>query len=125
MEGGRGGGDAGLGAALAEHLVELGLEDDGVGGAGLLAGRLEAGEHVLEVVDAGLGAGAELLVPRRPHRRRRRPAAAFLVPIDWRGAEWMEPRPRVGLVGLFLLLLLLLLLCATRERDARLLCVLF
>jgi hypothetical protein len=54
LEGGGGGGDAELGAPLAEHLVELLLEDDGVGGAGLLAGVLEAGERVLEVVDAGL-----------------------------------------------------------------------
>lgn len=65
LEGGGGGGDAELGPPLAEHLVDLLLEDGGVGGAALLAGGLEAGEDLLEVVHAGLGAVAELLVPRR------------------------------------------------------------
>jgi hypothetical protein len=63
--------------------VELLLEDGGVGGAGVLVRRLEAGEHLLEIIDAGLGARAELVVPqprprRRPlpHRRCRRRSVA-------------------------------------------------
>ncbi len=64
LEGGGGGGDVELGAPLPEHVVDLLLEEGGVGGAALLAGGLEAGEHLLEVVDAGLGEVAELLVPR-------------------------------------------------------------
>jgi hypothetical protein len=65
LEGGGGGGDAELGAPLAEHLVDLLLEDGGVGGAALLARRLEAGEHLLEVVHAVLRAVAELTMSGR------------------------------------------------------------
>ena len=68
LEGGGGRGDAELGPPLAEHLVDLLLEDGGVGGAALLAGGLEAGEDLLEVVHAGLGAVTELLVSRRRAR---------------------------------------------------------
>jgi hypothetical protein len=77
--------------------VELFLEDGGVGGAGVLTRRLEAGEHLLEIVDAGPGARAELLVPRPrprrrslPHRRRRSVAKerngwgrGVLFPLGW------------------------------------------
>jgi len=77
LERGGRGGSAELGAPLPEHLLELRLEDGGVGRAGVLARGLEAREHLLEVVDAGLGTRAELMVPRRrprrrplPHRRR-------------------------------------------------------
>jgi hypothetical protein len=47
---------------LAEHLVDLLLEDGGVGGAALLARRLEGGEHLLEVVHAVLRAVSELTI---------------------------------------------------------------
>jgi hypothetical protein len=62
LEGGRWGSDAELRAPLAKHLVNLLFEH---GGAALLARRLQAGEHLLQVVDARLGAVAELPVPRR------------------------------------------------------------
>ena len=65
LERGGRGGSAELGAPLPEHLLELRLEDGGVGRAGVLARGLEAGEHLLEVVHAVLRAVAELPVPRR------------------------------------------------------------
>jgi hypothetical protein len=92
-----GGGRAEFRAPLVERQVELLLEDGGVGGAGVLARRLEAGEHLLEIIDAGLGARAELVVPpsrprRRPlpHRRcRRRSVAAERE--EWLGSRSVFP----------------------------------
>jgi hypothetical protein len=65
LEGGRWGSHAELRAPLAKHLVHLLFEHGGVGGAALLARRLQTGENLLQVVDARLGAVAELAVPRR------------------------------------------------------------
>lgn len=62
--GGRGGGRGGLaefGLPLAEQLVELFLEDGGIGGTALLVGRLDVREHPLEVIHPVLG-----LLPQRP-----------------------------------------------------------
>jgi len=47
LERGSRGWDAELGTPLTEHLVDLLLEDGGVGGAALLASGLEAAEHLL------------------------------------------------------------------------------
>ncbi|KAI4995208.1 hypothetical protein ZWY2020_035111 [Hordeum vulgare] len=47
---------------VGESTLDLLLEDGSVGGAALLAGGLEAEEDLLEVVHAGLGAVAKLLV---------------------------------------------------------------
>lgn len=54
-----------LSLPLAEHLVDLFLENGDIGGAALLAGRLEVGELLLEVVHPVAGLVLEQLVRRR------------------------------------------------------------
>ena len=65
LQGGRGGCLIEFGPPLAEHLVDLLLEDGDVGGAALLEGGLEVGEHLLEVVHPVPGLILEKLVRDR------------------------------------------------------------